>query len=191
MKRTLQRLVVALPMSLTVAGCVTDPATDATSSVTIGASAYGNADLATLAYRAVDLILASAPEVTSDTPVIVSSIADTQRMDRTSAFGNIISDMIRTRLVQDGRSASEIRLRNGVSFNRGEGEFLLSRDRRALMPAHRASAVVTGTYAASYEKVYVSIKLVSSIDAHIISGADFVVPLEGVSGLMHQYNPDS
>jgi TolB-like protein len=170
-----------------VAGCVNDPQVPAASSVAIGASPYIRGDLGTLTYRAVDLMLAAAPEVTADTPLIVASISDTQNVERTSALGNIVSEMIRTRLAQDGHSASEIRLRSEISFNRGEGEFLLSRNRRALMPPSNVAAIVTGTYATSYDKVYMSIKLVSAIDARIIAGADFVVPLHDVDGLLHQH----
>ena len=46
---------------------------------------------------------------------------------------------------------------------------------------------MTGTYATSYDKVYVSIKLVSATDARILAGADFVVPLQDVDGLLHQH----
>jgi hypothetical protein len=187
MNDVLRCFAIALPLGLPLAGCVHDSQLPATSSVTIGASPYVRGDLGTLTYRAVDLILASAPEVTPDTPLIVASISDAQNVEASSAFGNIISDMIRTRLVQDGHTASEIRLRRDVSFNKGEGEFLLSRNRRALMSPPSAAAIVTGTYAASYEKLYVSIKLVSATDAHIISGADFVVPLWDVAGLL-QHN---
>jgi TolB-like protein len=154
------------------------------SSVIEGSSPYQSGDLGSLTYRAVDLILAGAPNLRSDTPLIVASIADTQNVETSSALGNIVADMIRSRIVQDGYTASEFRLRNEVSFSKGEGEFMLSRNRRALMGAPNAAAIVTGTYAASYEKVYVSIKLVSATDAHIIAGADFVVPLKDVSGLI-------
>jgi hypothetical protein len=95
--------------------------------------------------------------------------------------------MIRTRVSQAGHLVSEIRLRNAVSFKKGEGEFLLSRDQRALMPPQAASAIVTGTYAPSYDRVYVSIKLLSAADSHIISGADFVIPLRDVQGLLNQH----
>ena len=134
------------------------------SSVTEGSSPYRTGDLGSLTYRAVDLMLAGAPDVRSDTPLIVASIADTQNMETSSALGNIVADMIRTRITQDGYSASEFRLRNEVNFSKGEGEFLLSRNRRALMAAPNAAAIVTGTYAAGYERVYVSIKLVSATD---------------------------
>jgi TolB-like protein len=187
MTTVLKRCAIVLSSALALAGCVTDPQTPATSSVTVGASPYIQGNLGTLTYRAVDLMLAAAPEVTAKTPLVVASIADTQDVEATSALGNIVSDMIRTRLAQKGHSATEVRLRNAISFNKGEGEFLLSRSRRALMPPSDAAAVVTGTYAISYENVYVSIKLVSAIDAHILAGADFVVPLHDVDGLLHQH----
>jgi FlgO protein len=122
--------------------------------------------------------------VTANTPLIVASISDAEHVDRSSALGNIVSDMIRTRLAQDGHTASEIRLRNAISFNRDEGEFLLSRNRRALMPAPNAAAIVTGTYAIGSDTIYVSLKLVSASDARIISGADFVVHLRDVWGML-------
>jgi len=92
--------------------------------------------------------------------------------------------MIRTRLAQDGYSSSEIRLRKDISFGKGEGEFLLSRSKRALMPAPTAAALVTGTYAIGSDTIYVSLKLVSASDARIISGADFVVPLRDIWGML-------
>jgi TolB-like protein len=186
MKNSFRTLAIALPLAF--AGCANDSPTDATSSVTIGATASVDGNLATLAYRSVDLLLAGAPDVTRTTPLIVSSISDADHVERSSRFGNILADMIRTRLAQDGHSAAEIRLRERVSFNRGEGEFLLSRDRRALMRPPFAAAIVTGTYAASFESVYVSIKLVSATDAHILSGADFVLPLAAVSGLLPRFS---
>jgi TolB-like protein len=179
-------LLMAVVLPLVVIGCVNDPQTTAISSATIGASPYERGDLGILTYRAVDLILAAAPDVTANTPIIVATISETQHVDRASALGNIVSEFIRTRLVQDGHLASEIRLRSAISFNQGEGEFLLSRDRRALMAPPNAAAIVTGTYAVAYEKVYLSIKLVSATDAHIISAADFVVSIRDIGGLLHE-----
>ena len=86
--------------------------------------------------------------------------------------------------MQDGHVTTEMRLRNAVSFNSKQGEFLLSRNRRALVPPPQAAAVVTGTYAVGYDRVYVSLKLISATDARIISAADFVVPALDVVGLL-------
>ena len=185
MNRFLQRSAFVGTIGLALAGCATDPQVPGSSSVTLGSSPYVRGDLGTLTYRAVDLMLASAHEVTPDTPLIVASVSDAEKMETSSGLGNIMSDMIRTRIVQDGHTASEIRLRNAINFNKGQGEFMLSRNRRALMPAPSAAAVVTGTYTADWDTLYVSLKLVSASDAHIISGADFVVPLQRVWKLLH------
>jgi hypothetical protein len=189
MNNTLRSCALVGSLSLALAGCVADPQLPATSSVTLGSSPYMRRDLGTLTYRAVDLMLASARDVTPDTPLVVASISDVQHVETSSPLGNIVSDMIRTRVVQDGHSASEVRLRNSISFNRGEGEFLLSRNRHALMPAPNAAAIVTGTYAAGSDTLYVSLKLVSASDAHIIAGADFEVSLNGdILGLLSPHN---
>lgn len=184
MKNTIRRCAFVGSLSLALAGCV-DPPGPATSSITEGPSPYMRGGLGSLTYRAVDLMLASAPSVTTDTPLIVASISDAQHLETSSALGNIVSDMIRTRVVQDGHSASELRLRSAINFNRGEDEFLLSRNRHALMPAPSAAAIVTGTYAAGSDTLYVRLKLVSASDAHIISAADFVMPLRDVWALLH------
>jgi FlgO protein len=181
----MRRLTPLALACLTQAGCVGDGATSATSSTTIGASPHGGGQLGILTYRAVDIILASAPQINGETPLIVASVANVENVESSSALGNIVADMIRTRVVQDGHTASEIRLRSAVSFNHGEGEFLLSRNRRALMTAPSAAAIITGTYAASAESVYVSLKLISATDARILGPADFVVPVREVVGLLH------
>jgi TolB-like protein len=174
-------------LCLAATGCATDPNEAATGSVTPGASPYQQLDLSTLTYRAVDLILASAPEVSADTPLVVASLSNAKTLETSSALGNIVADMIRTRLAQTGHNTSEVRLRSAMSLKKDNGEFLLSRNRSALMSAPIAAAVVTGTYATSYEKVYVSIKLISANDAHIVAGADFVVPLGDVLGLIDEH----
>jgi hypothetical protein len=175
---------IAIAMILAMTGCVDDPRGPADSTVTAGASPYVRGDLGTLTYRAVDLLLAGASDMQAGAPLVVTSIANVKNVDTSSPLGNIVADMVRSRLVQDGHVTTEMRLRNAVSFNSKEGEFLLSRNRRSLVPPPHAAAVVTGTYAVGFAKVYVSLKLISATDARIISAADFVVPALDVVGLL-------
>jgi hypothetical protein len=175
---------VAITLILAMTGCAGDPRVPANSTVTAGSSAYTRGDLATLTYRAVDALLAGTPETPHGAPFVVASIANVKDVDTSSPLGNIVADMVRTRLVQDGHVITEMRLRNAVSFNSKQGEFLLSRNRRALVPPPQAAAVVTGTYAVGFDRVYVSLKLISATDARIISAADFVVPALDVVGLL-------
>ncbi|HSZ94512.1 MAG TPA: FlgO family outer membrane protein [Acetobacteraceae bacterium] len=176
---------IAVSLALAVAGCG-DTQAPADSSVTSGASPANRGDLGTLTYRAVDILLAGAPDVGASTPLVVATISDVQDIETSSALGNIVADMIRTRLVQDGHSASEMRLRSAVSFIKKQGEFMLARNRLALMPPPNAAAIVTGTYAVGFGKVYVSLKLISVTDARILAGADFAVSLLDVVGLLPQ-----
>jgi hypothetical protein len=180
-------LAIILPLGLTVPGCAMhDPPQTATSSITNGAAPYIRGDLGSLTYRAVDRMLAEAPEITATTPLVVGTISEVQNVESATPLGNIVADMIRTRLSQDGHSVSELRLRRAVSFRKGEGEFMLSRTPGALMRPPAAAALVTGTYAATYDLVYVSLKLVSASDERIIAGADFAVPLWEVEGLLQK-----
>lgn len=187
MRNVMRSLAILIPLGLAAAGCANTADEPATRTSTMGSAPYINSDFGTLTYRAVDLMLAAAPQIAPDTPLVVASLSDVQNLESGSALGNIAADMIRTRLVQDGHSASEIRLRNAIAINKGQGEFFLSRDTQTLVPFPSIAAVVTGTYAASFDKVYVSLKLVAASDAHIIAGADFVVPSWDVAGLLPQH----
>jgi hypothetical protein len=177
-------LAVVLPLAVSLGGCVTDPRVQAFSSVTTSPAPATDGDLGTLTYRAVDLMMAGAPQVTDATKLVVASVANAEKLDASTPLGNIVADMIRGRLAQTGHTTAEMRLRSSVRLQKDGGEFLLSRDRRALMPAPDAAAIVTGTYAVGFEKVYVSLKLVSAGDARILSAADFVVPRRETDGLL-------
>lgn len=89
---------IATSLALALAGCGNTQA-PADSSVTSGASPASRGDLGTLTYRAVDILLAGAPDVGASTPLVVATISDVQDIETSSALGNIVADMIRTRLV--------------------------------------------------------------------------------------------
>jgi TolB-like protein len=180
-------LAMAGGLCLAVTGCATDPDRVASSSTVLGVSPDEDSDLSGMTYRAVDMILAEAPEISANTPLVVTSLANAKHLESSSALGNIVADMIRTRLAQTGHRTTEFRLRNEMRLKKDDGEFMLSRTRSALGSSPITAAIVTGTYATSYEKVYVSIKLISAADAHIIAGADFVLPLPDLLGLVDEH----
>ncbi len=91
-------------------------------------------DLAVLTYRAVDQLLRSTPELTVSVPLVVASITDSQRIDQSSSFGTIIADLVKSRLSQDHMNVSEQRLRSSMLMKKNEGEMMLARDSRAIVP---------------------------------------------------------
>lgn len=172
MKR--RSLIAAFSALLALGGCDDSPIARSMAS---GAWPVQGGDLAARAYRAVDDMLEASPTVQrSSGPVVVMSVADIGDVDRSTPFGNIVADMIRTRLVQRGVSVTEMRLRSSVRLNRTDGELMLGRNRRTLLPPPVAAEVVTGTYAVGHSEVYVSLKIVAAGDAHILAAADFVTP---------------
>ena len=172
-----RRLGLAATISLSLGACgLTDSDRDPTSSTLSGSQPARRADLGTLTYRAVDLMLAEAAALPKETPIVVSTISSVEDLNRADPLGNMVSDFVRTRLVQTGANVSEMRLRNAVLFNRRQGEIALSRDIGALIKPANAAVIVTGTYGTSYTTVYVSLKMVNVADGRIIAGADYVLP---------------
>lgn len=132
-------------------------------------------DLAVLTYRAVDRLLRATPQLTVAVPLVVSSITDSQRIDQSSSFGTIIADLVKSRLSQEQMTVLEPRLRSSMLLKKDQGEMMLARDSRAIVPGPMYSCVLTGTYAAAGSRVYVALKLISTDDSRIVSAVDFVV----------------
>lgn len=167
-------LIAAAVALLTLSSCGD---TDFVRRVEAGEFSPQGSNLSAVAYRAVDDMLAASPALErSGGPVVVMSIADIRDVDHSTPFGNIVSDMIRTRLVQRGVQVTEMRLRSSVRLDRTDGELMLGRNRRTLLPPPIAAEVVTGTYALGQSEIYVSLKIVEAGDAHILAATDFVTP---------------
>jgi hypothetical protein len=174
------RCAIILLFWLVSTGCLANPAGQGP----VGAERYTHCDLGSLTNQAIDLLLKVSPEVTPGDRLGVASVSAAPDVDSPSAFGTVVTDMVRMRLARDGHPVSDIRLGKAVSLTKGER--LLGSDSDALALAHHATAIVTGTYSTKSDKVYVSLKLLSATDAHTIADADIVVPLREVQGLLNQ-----
>ncbi len=160
-------------LCVAVAACETR---EASSSVTLGATPPSGRELGRVTYAAVDRLLAAAPSVGRDTPLAVATLTDVQVIDSSAPFGHLVSDLVRTRLAQQGMNVSELRLRTAIRMHPQQGELMLARAPRDIVPPPAVSAVVTGTYAPAGELVFVSLRLVGATDGRILSAVDFAVP---------------
>lgn len=185
---TARRLGVMSLLLIGLAGCgLTEVDNSANSSSAKGSAPAAKADLGTLTYRAVDLMLAEAAGVPAGTPMVVATVSNAEDLNQSAPLGNMVSDLVRSRLVQGGANVSEMRLRNAVRFDRRNGEMMLSRQTGALIRPPNTAIVVAGTYAAGYNRVYVSLKMVAVADGRIVAGADFSIPRGGeVEGLLRR-----
>lgn len=114
-----------------------------------------------------------APVSQQDT-IIVASFVDVSDLTKSSPFGRIMAEQIGSRFAQKGYKVIEMKLRQNSIFvdPENKGEFLLSRNLKEISRNHNASAVVVGTYAQGYEKVYVTARIVNPVTSVILSSCD-------------------
>ncbi len=147
---------------------------------------YGDT-LAELTYIAVDqMTICVRPEISPIVPIAVSSITESQRLDTSSSFGNMVADFARSRLAKNQMNVSEPRLRSSMLLKQDQGEMMLGRDPHSLVMPPPYSAILTGTYGVGETSVFVSLKLIRVDNAQILAAADFEVRRAGdVDNLLH------
>ena len=134
-------------------------------------------DLLELNHQAAYHLLQAAP-LDPRRSVIVSTLVSVDRLGESSRLGRMFSEQIAGRLVQRGVRVTEVRLREQLALQPGQGELLLSRELREVSQTHDAQAVVVGTYAVSGAMVYVSLKMVNPLGNLVVAATDYAVPMD-------------
>jgi TolB-like protein len=147
-----------------------------------------HSNLIALSYTAADVILGqSKGALDADKPILTATLVSIDELTRSSSLGRLISEQVGSRLAQQGVAVIEMKMRGTIFVQKGVGEMLLSRDLREIASSHDAQAVVVGTYAVSPDFVYVTVKLVRSIDNHILGAHNYVLPADSnIKGLLAQ-----
>lgn len=110
-------------------------------------------------------------------PLIVSTLVNIDKLDQSSTLGRLISEQLSSRISQLGQNVVELKLRNSVFMKQNQGEFLLTREIKELASAHKAQAVVVGTYADGGDYVFVSLKLINPANSLILASYDYALPM--------------
>ena len=137
------------------------------------------ADLVTASYIIADTLQKnlSQPLRPEDT-LIVASFVDVNNLQQSSPAGRIIAEQVGSRFAQKGMKVVELKLRSGsVYMAERKGEFLLSRELQEVVRRHEPAAVIVGVYAEGFDKLYVSSRLIRSVDNVVISSADIGIPM--------------
>jgi hypothetical protein len=174
MRHSIRVLLTAMAVCL-LAGCASDGVLD--EEIQAEEARQAPSHLVHSTYVAVDQMLAQDPTlVAAGSPAVVGSISDIRDVNHSTPFGNIIADLIRSRLVQCKLPVIDMRLRSAVELDRIQGEMVLSREVRNVKPPPVAAEVVTGTYAVASGTVFVSLKIIEEYKAHILAAYDFEIP---------------
>jgi len=108
--------------------------------------------------------------------MIAASFADVNNLSTSSTFGRMASQQLVSQFVIEGHSFVEVLMRDNIYIDSNEGEFLLSRAVNDISNSHNAPVVLVGTYAVADDNVFVTAKLIRTIDNVIIGSYDYAVP---------------
>jgi len=140
--------------------------------------------LAREVYAATDRVMSQGATTGLNAPILVGTLNNVDFLETASTFGRVVQDQVMTRLAQRGYNVTELKLRNSLNIKQGianeaeAGEFMLSRDIESLRPQHKASALVTGTYAVAGQEIMVNLKLIDVATGKITGATDFSVTLD-------------
>jgi TolB-like protein len=174
MRRSIRVLLTAAAVCV-LAGCASDGVLD--QEIQAEEAQQAPSHLVESTYFAVNQMLAQDPTLlAAASPAVVGSISDIRDVNHSTPFGNIIADLIRSRLVQRELPVIDMRLRSAVELDRIQGEMMLSREVRDVrQPPPVAAEVVTGTYAVASGTVFVSLKIIEADNARILAAYDFEI----------------
>ncbi|MCH8238243.1 MAG: hypothetical protein IIC06_08735 [Proteobacteria bacterium] len=143
-------------------------------------------------YAAVDRLLQNAQgKLDSTKPLLVSSLVNIDNFNSSSSFGRLVGEQLVSRLVVSGYSVIELTLRDSLLVKKGSGQFILSRDVKAISKSSNAQAVVAGTYTVAATDVFVNLRLIRASDGKILSAHDFAVRKSAnVAALVSSFQSD-
>lgn len=130
-------------------------------------------------YAAIDQLIAQHPHKDEIGRLLVATVVDLNDVNRTSMFGRQVTEYASARLTQLDYDVIHATVRQDHMLVRQDGLFLLSRDIRNLVADYNAKSVVVGTYGIVNDFVFVSLKLVSTVDDSTLAAIDFTVKREG------------
>ncbi len=102
--------------------------------------------------------------------VVVTVPADAGNLGASSGLGRLMAQEVATALVARGYNVQEIRKASEIAFSRGQGEFILTRDTRALARRQvTATLVVAGTYTVLPGEVRFTLEILDARNADIVA----------------------
>lgn len=135
-------------------------------------------DLIAVSREAADGLVAQLnPPHIRDRSILVTAFADIDDVSRASTFGRTVAEYVGNRLIQLGFQVTEMRVDEAVFVRRPSGELAPSPKLREIALSADAQVVLTGTYAAADEVVYVSARMIDPADATVFAAHGFRLPL--------------
>jgi hypothetical protein len=119
--------------------------------------------------------------------VVVTTPADLGDLARASPLSRLFGQELASAFVARGYNVQEIRKASDVIMSRGQGEFVLTRDSRALARRHvMATLLVTGTYTVTPSGVRFGIEVVDARNNNMVAMSCRTLPMDATVGALTQ-----
>ena len=162
----------AILLSLTMAGCSTEPTIPTYAAVANSPFTVNN-------YRAADALIAQLGNRISPTqPIIIATIVNIDALAVSSTFGRLVSEQVSGRFSQAKYSMVEMKFRGDVYMKQDQGELLLTREIKNVAQSQNAQAVIVGTYAESGDTVFVNLKVIQPNTNLVLAVNDYAFPID-------------
>ncbi len=137
-----------------------------------------DADLVEVSYDAVDTLKDDLKlRIPPGSLLIVSTLLHVDDLKKTSSFGRIMSDQIASAFHNSGYRIIGMELPIDLFVMEEGGTLHLSDETRNMIKQYGAAAIVGGVYAPGKRSVYVSLRMIDTVSANIISSTDLSVPM--------------
>jgi hypothetical protein len=122
--------------------------------------------------------------------LVITTPADLNNLERASPLSRLVGQELYAAFVGMGYNVQEIRKASDIIFSRSQGEFVLTRDTKALA-AKRATAtlVLAGTYAVTPAGVRFNLEVIDARNNNIIAAASRTLPMDATVGAMAGVSP--
>lgn len=174
MRKLATATLLSLPLLL--AACSSAPPKEETNYATVSSNQFIASN-----YKAADALLGQLKgKLAGDKPLIMATVVNIDALEQTSTLGRLISEQISTRMSQSQVNMLEMKLRNSVYMKRNQGEMMLTREVNDMAQAHKAQAVVVGSYAETSDMVFVNIKVIQPNTNYVLAAHDYALAKEGI-----------
>jgi len=152
------------------------------SAVLNGCTMFNNeikdADMVEVSYDAVDdLKDRLSRTIPKNSLIVVSTLLNVDNLNKTSAFGRIISDQIASAFHQSGYQIIGMEMPIDLFIMDEDGKIRLSKENKAMLRPYQAGVIVGGVYAPGKKNSYVSLRIVDLNTKNVISSTDYSIPM--------------
>ncbi len=146
-----------------------------------------DADLVEVSYDAVaDLQNRLTRKLPKHSLIVVSTLLNVDNLNKTSAFGRIISEQIASAFHESGHQIIGMELPIDLFSMQENGGLALSDETQKQLVRRKASVLVGGVYAPGRKNTYISVRMIDLVTKTIISSTDFSVPMGPDAKLLTQ-----